>query len=322
VLWKGAKPGEPTWESPWGPGRPGWHLECSAMAGKYLGPGFDIHGGGEDLVFPHHENEVAQSEGATGQPFARYWLHNAFLTIGGEKMAKSVGNVTSPRELLRHYSGTVLRYALLNAHYRSPLEFTPTTLDDALAAYDRLSTFAVNAARALAGAEGGDDSDKAAEAGTDAGIAAIATGGTGPAVPGLLDEGEWEARFVAALDDDLNVPAAFAVLFDLVGAANPLIGRTERDDRAAAGELRDRLDTFVALLGRLGFFPLDELPPASVTPALLDLVLELRQRARGARDFEAADLIRTRLGELDIRVEDRAAGPRWHLGRGGNGSAT
>jgi cysteinyl-tRNA synthetase len=322
VLWKGAKPGEPTWESPWGPGRPGWHLECSAMAGKYLGPGFDIHGGGEDLVFPHHENEVAQSEGATGQPFARYWLHNAFLTIGGEKMAKSVGNVTSPRELLRHYSGTVLRYALLNAHYRSPLEFTPTTLDDALAAYDRLSTFAVNAARALAGAEGGDDSEGAAEAGTDAGIAAIATGGTGPAVPGLLDEGEWEARFVAALDDDLNVPAAFAVLFDLVGAANPLIGRTERDDRAAAGELRDRLDTFVALLGRLGFFPLDELPPASVTPALLDLVLELRQRARGARDFEAADLIRTRLGELDIRVEDRAAGPRWHLGRGGNGSAT
>jgi cysteinyl-tRNA synthetase len=333
VLWKGAKPGEPTWDSPWGRGRPGWHLECSAMAGKYLGPGFDIHGGGEDLVFPHHENEIAQSEGATGQPFVRYWLHNAFLTTGGEKMAKSVGNVTSPRELLRHYSGTVLRYALLSAHYRSPLEFTsglvegddgkPSThtLDDAAAAYDRLSTFAVNAARALAGAEVGDDSDEAADAGTDAGIAAVATGGTGPAAPGMLDGGEWEARFVAAMDDDLNVPAAFAVLFDLVGAANPLIGRAERGDRAAAGELRDRLDTFVSLLGRLGFFPLDELPAASVTPALLDLVLELRQRARSTRDFEAADLIRTRLGELDIRVEDRAAGSRWHLGRGGNETA-
>jgi cysteinyl-tRNA synthetase len=111
VLWKGAKPGEPTWDSPWGPGRPGWHIECSAMAGRYLGAGFDIHGGGEDLVFPHHENEIAQSEGATGEPFARYWLHNAFLEVKGEKMAKSVGNVVSPRELLRRYRGVVLRYA-------------------------------------------------------------------------------------------------------------------------------------------------------------------------------------------------------------------
>ncbi|HJU01729.1 MAG TPA: cysteine--tRNA ligase, partial [Actinomycetes bacterium] len=155
ALWKGAKPGEPTWDSPWGPGRPGWHIECSAMAGKYLGTGFDIHGGGEDLIFPHHENEIAQSEGATGQPFARYWLHNAFLELKGEKMAKSVGNVVSPRELLRRHRGVVLRYALLGAHYRSPLEFSEEVLSDAAASYDRLATFATNAVRALSGAGGG-----------------------------------------------------------------------------------------------------------------------------------------------------------------------
>ena len=128
ALWKGAKPGEPTWDSPWGPGRPGWHIECSAMAGKYLGRAFDIHGGGEDLIFPHHENEIAQSEAATGEPFARYWLHNAFLELKGEKMAKSVGNVVSPRELLARHRGVVLRYALLGAHYRSPLEFSEEVL--------------------------------------------------------------------------------------------------------------------------------------------------------------------------------------------------
>ena len=149
ALWKGAKPGEPTWDSPWGPGRPGWHIECSAMAAKYLGRGFDIHGGGEDLIFPHHENEIAQSEGATGEPFARYWLHNAFLELKGEKMAKSVGNVVSPRELLARHRGVILRYALLSAHYRSPLEFSEEVLADAGASYDRLATFAINATRAL-----------------------------------------------------------------------------------------------------------------------------------------------------------------------------
>jgi len=324
VLWKGAKPGEPTWDSRWGPGRPGWHLECSAMAGKYLGPGFDIHGGGEDLIFPHHENEIAQAEGATGQPFARYWLHNAFLTTDGEKMAKSVGNVTSPRQLLAEHSGVVLRYALLSAHYRSPLEFSPEVLADAAAAYDRLSTFAVNAARALAG------SDQALREIRAGARAAVPTGGTfadpesgSPATPALREADEHTARFVAALDDDLNVPAALAVLFDLVGEANPLIKRAERsapgpdrgaDDEAAA-LLRARLATFTDLAGRLGFFPLADLPDAEVTPPLLDLILELRQRARDQRDFEASDLVRARLAELGVRVEDRAGGPRWHLTR-------
>ncbi len=287
VLWKAAKRGEPTWNSPWGPGRPGWHLECSAMSSKYLGQGFDIHGGGEDLIFPHHENEIAQYEGATGEQFARYWLHNAFLEIGGEKMAKSVGNVVSPRQLLERYRGVVLRYALMNAHYRSPLEFSQEVLADSAAAYERLSTFAVNAARAL-------------RPGTEA---------------PRMEEGDWVDRFVAALNDDINVPAALAVLFDLVGAANPLIARAERGSAAAIAELRVRLATFSDLASRLGFTPLLDLPDVTTFPAVLDLALELRERARVARDFEAADMVRERLSAIGIRVEDRPGGPRWHLAR-------
>jgi len=298
VLWKGAKPGEPTWDSPWGPGRPGWHIECSAMAARYLGAGFDIHGGGEDLVFPHHENEIAQSEGATGEPFARYWLHNAFLEVKGEKMAKSVGNVVSPRALLRRYRGVVLRYALLGAHYRSPLEFSDEALDDAAASYERLATFAVNAARALPPSE----EDPAPPTAPAHGLA-------------LVGEGGWRERFVAALDDDLNVPAALAVLFDLVAETNPLIGKAERGDGAAAGKLRANLALFGDLAARLGFTPLLDLPDQAAFPAVLDLVLDLRERARAARDFAAADMVRERLAAAGIRVEDRVGGPRWHLAR-------
>jgi len=277
ALWKGAKPGEPTWDSPWGPGRPGWHIECSAMAAKYLGRGFDIHGGGEDLIFPHHENEIAQSEGATGEPFARYWLHNAFLELKGEKMAKSVGNVVSPRELLRRHRGVVLRYALLGAHYRSPLEFSE-------------EVFATNAARAL---------------GAELPAAAV---GVGPSEPA-----GWRDRFQAALDDDLNVPAALAVLFDLVAEANPLIVKLEQGDASVLDGLRDRFATFLGLAGRLGFSPLDDLPDPAAFRPVLDLLLDLRERARAARDFAAADAIRDRLAEAGIRVEDRPGGPRWHL---------
>ncbi|HEX2155939.1 MAG TPA: cysteine--tRNA ligase [Actinomycetes bacterium] len=294
ALWKGAKPGEPTWDSPWGPGRPGWHIECSAMAGKYLGQAFDIHGGGEDLIFPHHENEIAQSEGATGQPFARYWLHNAFLELKGVKMAKSVGNVVSPRELLTRHRGVVLRYALLGAHYRSPLEFSEDALADAAASYDRLATFATNAARAL-----GDPGGSEAAAGAEA--------------PGAPGPSGWADRFQAALDDDLNVPAALAVLFDLVAEANPLIAKLEHGDTAVAGDLRERFATFLALTGRLGFTPLDDLPDRAAFRPILELLLDLREQARAARDFAVADAIRDRLAQAGIRVEDRPGGPRWHL---------
>jgi cysteinyl-tRNA synthetase len=309
ALWKGAKPGEPTWDSPWGPGRPGWHIECSAMATKYLGAGFDIHGGGEDLVFPHHENEIAQFEGATGEPFARYWLHNAFLEVKGEKMAKSVGNVVSPRELLRRYRGVVLRFALLGAHYRSPLEFSDEALEDARASYERLATFATNAARALPPSDAATPQGAAA----DQAVPSRPAVASGPA--GAAGEDGWRARFLAALDDDLNVPAALAVLFDLVADTNPLIGKAERGDAAAADALRRRLVVFGDLAGRLGFTPLLDLPDPDVFPAVLDLVLDLRERARAARDFAAADMVRGRLAAAGIRVEDRIGGPRWHLAR-------
>jgi cysteinyl-tRNA synthetase len=298
ALWKGAKPGEPTWDSPWGPGRPGWHIECSAMAAKYLGRGFDIHGGGEDLIFPHHENEIAQSEGATGEPFARYWVHNAFLELKGEKMAKSVGNVVSPRGLLRRHRGVVLRLALMGAHYRSPLEFSEEVLADAAASYDRLATFATNAARALSGAS---------RQGPGPGSSGAPPAGAPPDLPGP------RSRFQAALDDDLNVPAALAVLFDLVAEANPLIGKLEHGDAGVAGDLRERFATFLDLAGRLGFTPLDDLPDPAAFRPLLDLLLDLRERARASRDFAAADAIRDRLAAAGIRVEDRPGGPRWHL---------
>jgi cysteinyl-tRNA synthetase len=263
------------------------------MSEKYLGPEFEIHGGGLDLVFPHHENEIAQFEGATGEPFARYWLHNAFLEVKGEKMAKSVGNVVNPSELLRRYRGVVLRFALLGAHYRSPVEFSDEALEDARASYDRLATFATNAARALPSDEEG-----------------------GPAGGGATgEEGGWRERFLAALDDDLNVPAALAVLFDLVAATNPLIGRAERGDAPAAATLRTRLAVFSDLAARLGFTPLLDLPDQAAFPAVLDLVLDLRERARAARDFAAADMVRDRLAAAGIRVEDRIGGPRWHLAR-------
>jgi cysteinyl-tRNA synthetase len=262
------------------------------MAGRYLGRAFDIHGGGEDLIFPHHENEIAQSEAATGEPFARYWLHNAFLELAGQKMAKSVGNVVSPRELLRRHRGVVLRYALLGAHYRSPLEFSGEVIADAAASYDRLATFATNAARALSGAGGGE----------------APAAGEGPAGPA-----GWRDRFQAALDDDLNVPAALAVLFDLVAEANPLIVSLERGDASVLEDLRGRFATFLELAGRLGFTPLDDLPDPAAFRPLLDLLLDLRERARAARDFAAADAIRDRLAAAGIRVEDRPGGPRWHL---------
>jgi cysteinyl-tRNA synthetase len=267
------------------------------MAEKYLGPAFELHGGGNDLRFPHHENELAQSR-ALGHEFARIWTHNGMLEFTGEKMAKSVGNVLSPRDLLRQRRGVVLRYALLGAHYRSPLEFSEEVLADAAASYDRLATFATNAARALALA--GDVGPDGSDAGAD-----------GSASP--REVGGWLDRFQAALDDDLNVPAALAVLFDLVAEANPLMVRLERGGDDAIGPLRDRFGTFLELAGRLGFAPLDDLPDPAAFRPLLDLLLDLRERARATRDFAAADAIRDRLAEAGIRVEDRPGGPRWHL---------
>ncbi len=280
ALWKSAKPGEPSWPTPWGHGRPGWHLECSAMAGKYCGAAFDIHGGGLDLVFPHHENERAQSR-AAGDDFAQYWMHNAWVTVGGEKMGKSLGNALLIRALLEQVRPVELRYYLSAAHYRSMIEYSPEALQESAAGYRRIESFVWKATE-------------------EVGAATAAA-----AVP---------QHFAAAMDDDLGVPAALAVLHTTVGRGNSALAARDADAVAVAlAEVR-------AMAAILGFDPLDPHwgggsndAYAPLASALVNDLLQQRQQARGERDFAAADAIRARLVALGVEIEDTPAGTRWSL---------
>ncbi|WP_026126869.1 cysteine--tRNA ligase [Nocardiopsis xinjiangensis] len=283
ALWKGAKPGEPSWDTPWGRGRPGWHLECSAMATKYLGPSFDIHGGGLDLIFPHHENEQAQSR-AAGDGFAQYWLHNGMLKVGGEKMSKSVGNSLLIPKLIEKVRPVELRYYLAQAHYRSTIDYSDEALAEAAAAYQRVEGFltrVVEVAGEVAPAE---------------------------RVP---------SDFEAALNDDLGVSQGLAVVHGHVREGNSALA-SENNDKAVryASELRTMLDV-------LGLDPLSEQWSgggdqglAEVVDTLVSVALEQRQAARARKDFAAADEIRDRLAEAGVAVEDTPQGPRWDLRRG------
>ncbi len=283
ALWKAAKPGEPSWPSPWGPGRPGWHIECSAMAVEHLGEQFDLHAGGVDLVFPHHENEVAQSTCA-GHAFARHWLHHGLVTTGGEKMSKSRGVATSVVEVLETTRPQVLRYALGAGHYRSPLEWSASTLPEAEAAYGRIETFVRNASDAVADTP----ADEA------------------------LGKASWE-EFAAALDDDLGVPQALAVVHAGVRAGNALL---------AAGDLPALAGTLAAvrrMLTVLALDPVSQWPSSSggelapVVDALVALAVEARADARARKDWAQADALRDRLATAGIVLEDTAAGVRWRL---------
>jgi cysteinyl-tRNA synthetase len=286
ALWKAHKPGEPetaSWETPWGRGRPGWHLECSAMAGRYLGTEFDIHGGGLDLRFPHHENEQAQSR-AAGDGFARYWLHNGWVTLGGEKMSKSMGNTALVDEVVQRVRPVELRYYLATPHYRSTIEFTDAALDEAGVAYRRLESFVRRAAERV---------------GADAGNRVLC------------------ADFTNALDDDLGTPAAIAAVHETVHEGNTALA--VGDDVAVAGVL----GSVRAMLGVLGLDPLDpqwatggsDEQLTQVTDGLVSLALEQRQAARARKDFAAADAIRDQLTALGVSVEDTPQGPRWELTR-------
>ena len=278
ALWKGPKPGEPSWDTDLGPGRPGWHIECSAMSMRHLGESFDIHTGGVDLVFPHHEDEIPQSEAATGRPFVGTWLHCAHLRMGGEKMAKSTGNIARVAELLEAgVSPRALRYVLLAVHYRQGLDFSQAALDAATAALDRLDTLLTT----LDGYEEarGDD----------------------PTLPGLLAEAR--SGFEAALDDDLNVSAALAALFDLVREANRRIAARSISS-TDAGRIRDLLRDLDRVLGIL---PADA---DALEPELTALV-EARAAARAARDWARSDQLRDELAGLGIAVEDTRDGQRW-----------
>jgi cysteinyl-tRNA synthetase len=286
ALWKGAKPGEPSWDTPWGPGRPGWHVECSAMATKYLGPVFDIHGAGLDLVFPHNENEAAQSE-AAGDGFARYWMHNGLVNMAGEKMSKSQGNVSPAADLLSQVAPPVLRYALLAPHYRSEMEVTADVLAEATASYGRLETFVRNAVDAL-GDPGRTDE--------------------GPSAAGVK---EAEASFQAAMDDDLATPRALAVVHQAVRDGNLALTGDQR-------ELGDWLAGVRRMLTPLGLDPVAQWPASAadlipVVDALVRVALGAREEARSRRDYAAADVIRAELLSAGVVVEDTPDGARWHL---------
>ena len=290
ALWKAAKPGEPTWPTPWGPGRPGWHLECSAMATKYLGSTFDIHGGGLDLVFPHHENEVAQSC-AAGDGFARYWLHNGMVNTGGEKMSKSLGNSLVVADVLERARPQAVRYLLGSAHYRSVIDWTAETLAEADAAYTRLETFVRNAVDVLGGV--GEAEGLALEAGDAA------------------TKETWQA-FAEAMDDDLAVPRALGVVHGAVREGNGLLAE---DDRAGLSAL---LSVVRRMLAVLALDPVSQWPAAAsdltpVVDALVAVALQARQAARERKDFAEADRVRDALTEAGIFVEDTAHGPRWRL---------
>lgn len=286
AVWKAAKPGEPAWDSPWGSGRPGWHIECSAMARKYLGVGFDIHAGGHDLVFPHHENEIAQAEAADGSRFARYWLHNGMVTLGGEKMAKSTGHVVDLLEALEQYPPIAVRLFYLRTHYRKPVEFTEETLRDATAQLERLWAFRRR----------------------------------GPAVVGAVAEPGSIQRFREAMEDDFDVAAALAVLFEVVREGNrQLDAGTDTTAWFSAydvitgvlgivepeADLSDLAASLEALSVRIGVEPGD---PAEMVEALVSA----RSQARADRDWVRADEIRDALGEIGIVVEDAADGASWH----------
>jgi len=292
VLWKGAKPGEPSWPSPWGPGRPGWHIECSAMAIQYLGETFDLHGGGEDLIFPHHECEIAQAEGVTGKPFVRYWLHNGLLNLGAEKMSKSLGNTLTIRELLKRHDPDAMRLYLLGAHYRHPLDFAEERIAESARALTRL--------RALQ-----DEADRLASRGTP---------GPGPD-GGLLDEAAaHRARFEAAMDDDFNAPQALGVLFDL---ARVLQGARERVAQGITGVGAFLLGVgeLVSLARVLGLLE-SARKEAAVEPQLkarIESLVYIRQEARRQRDFAEADRLREELARLGVILEDTRDGTSWKL---------
>jgi cysteinyl-tRNA synthetase len=286
ALWKGVKADEPasaSWESPWGAGRPGWHIECSAMARRYLGTEFDIHGGGLDLRFPHHENELAQST-AAGDPFARYWVHNGLVTVGAQKMSKSLFNFVLAEDLLRERDPLVVRYALAAAHYRSSLDITTSTFDEAEAAVERIRTFLERAIRTLRAAD-------------DVRVQA--------AVP---------AAFAAALDDDLGVPQALAVIHETVRDGNSAL---DAGDREAA--LRAFADVAV-MTGLLGIDPLDPQwrstdasAEASALDALVQTMIAQRAEARAAKDWAGADRIRDAIAAAGIALEDGPDGTHWSV---------
>ena len=294
ALWKGAKPGEPAWDSPWGKGRPGWHIECSAMSHKYLGDTFDFHGGGSDLIFPHHENEIAQSEGCTGCKFVNYWLHNGFITINSEKMSKSLNNFFLAKDVLKEYSGDALRYFLLSVQYRNPLDYSRDRLDEAEKNMERLSGV-IRRLKELAAKEGAEKTDASRS----------------------LEKAAEESlkAFHEAMDDDFNTGLATGAMFDLAKAIN--IYGTAVDgglsvDHESVEKAYTALKTIMDILGILEeVWEKTDSPDDKSYNDLMDIILAVRQTARKEKMYKIADEIRDRLDAAGIVIEDTPTGARW-----------
>jgi len=283
AVWKAAKKGEPAWDSPWGPGRPGWHIECSAMNLQHLGDQIDIHGGGNDLIFPHHENEIAQSEAITGKPFARYWMHNGMLQLKGEKMSKSTGNLIPINEFLEDHSGDVMRLMVISSHYRSPLTFNDEVIEANERALERLLSAIKPSMEGASGA---------------------------PAeITQKLEEQVEITRkgFHDSMDEDFNTAGALGYLFDLARMINQA-----RSEGATAKELVTAQDLFKELTGVLGLKLETSEKAASSADAFIDLLLDLRQELRAKKEYQLSDRIRDELAEMGVIIEDTPQGSTWH----------
>ena len=297
TLWKPAKPGEPSWESPWGMGRPGWHIECSAMSYKYLGESFDIHGGGKDLIFPHHENEIAQSEAAFGKQFVKYWVHNGFVDINHEKMSKSLGNFTMIKDVLKKYHPEVIRLFLLSKHYRSPIDYNENSMDEVTASLDKIYAF-------LARAYG---------AGID------------PENNNSCPDGDGWKNFAKAMDDDFNSALGMASVFEAVKRGNRLL---DQNKSGLPEKVREEINIICADLKKMGHIlgilsenPMDyfkakkdaKLKGRSLDSHGIDMLVKERTRARKAKDFARADEIRAELDEMKVVLEDGPDGTTWKI---------
>ena len=284
VLWKPKKEGEPFWKSPWGDGRPGWHTECSAMAKKYLGDSIDIHAGGEDLIFPHHENEIAQSEAANDVEFARYWMHNGFLNIDNKKMSKSLGNFFTVRDILAQYDPQVVRFFMLNAHYRSPLNFSRELMEAAKASWQRIVTARGALEDAMKSSEDADmtKDEKALYAQTD----------------------DFVSEFERSMEDDFNTADAMAAIFELVKFVNIALRDAHTKDFVEA--LKERMDILLDVMGLNALIEQGDLSDE------IEAMIEKRQQARKAKDFATADAIRDELLAKGIVLEDTREGVKWH----------
>jgi cysteinyl-tRNA synthetase len=283
AVWKAAKKGEPAWDSPWGPGRPGWHIECSAMNLQHLGDQIDIHGGGNDLIFPHHENEIAQSEAITGKPFARYWMHNGMLQLKGEIMSKSTGNMIPINEFLEDHSGDVMRLMVISSHYRSPLTFNDEVIEANERALERLLSAIKPAVEGAKGAPG--------------------------EITQRLEEQIEITRngFHDSMDEDFNTAGALGYIFDLARMINQA-----RSEGATPEELKPAQDLFKKLIGVLGLKLETSEKAASSADAFIDLLLDLRQELRAKKEYQLSDRIRDDLAELGVIIEDTPQGSTWH----------